>query len=482
MQNTRYNSSGYNSSGYNSNSSNSDTTHFAVEYVIKSREKLGVSNELEPDSDELLQAMTNYIGKTEADDTQPTNRLFGKLWVGDVIVIEDDTNLDDKGKRKNNNGVYMWNGNKVIALYKGLDSAGGIPPEIEISIVNRLDATSWTDSIIGFKCVWYADDIRKMIINKLENLGPQEDLSIKFEYTEIGVAMYFYAYLSETSKEDLIKALNENLVLFQMDKQLNIKMIVSNIRHPIVHVPNIKDKYKIIRDINTNENVLYDLNVKLGGVPLTFHDCFSGDGPDEHVKFLDKVNENNYIFISKTNITVWPIVQFEAFMKTKCAKTVKVCSGEEFFYLNLCNGNFYINKAQFEEAKKTKKVFFLEANNCDTTYPLANIVKYVKCIINEDEQNQEVVSECSSQSKGGSLSKIHILGRNRNIIKQGRTLYITYNKQLIKLSEAKAIEKKQKQAALKLSEAKAKEKKKQQALKLSEHKEKKQKQAASVRR
>lgn len=54
------------------------------------------------------------------------------------------------------------------------------------------------------------------------------------------------------------------------------------------------------------------------------------------------------------------------------------------------------------------------------------------------------VNQATLFSQGGGSSKIHILGRHRKIHIKGRTKYVTYNKELIKLSEAKKLDKQMK--------------------------------------
>ena len=153
------------------------------------------------DDEKLLKKMTAYAKKH-----------FDGIKAGDVVSIESET-----GYR--NEGVFIWNGKKVVNLYTKLDDYGSVPPEIEISDDNDLDAYSWERLIDHNKIVWYSPEIRDRIKNSLNVVNgsytAQVDIRGKtWNFILLNDEIVDEETGSERTVEQLKKALPKNIIAF----------------------------------------------------------------------------------------------------------------------------------------------------------------------------------------------------------------------------------------------------------------------------
>jgi hypothetical protein len=163
---------------------------------------LKVESLLDDDDDEkLLKKMTAYAKKH-----------FDGIKAGDIVSIESET-----GYR--NEGVFIWNGKKVVNLYTKLDDYGSVPPEIEISDDNDVDAYSWERFIHHNKIVWYSPEIRDRIKNSLNVVNgsytAQVDIRGKtWNFILLNDEIVDKETGSERTVEQLKKALPKNIIAF----------------------------------------------------------------------------------------------------------------------------------------------------------------------------------------------------------------------------------------------------------------------------
>ena len=171
-------------------------------YSIENRKVLGPNAE-SFDDDQLLKKMTAYAKKH-----------FDGIKEGDVVSIEYET-----GYR--NQGVFIWNGKKVVNLYTKLDDYGSVPPEIEISDDNNLDAYSWEGLIDHNKLVWYSPEIRDRIKNNLnDDYTAQVDIRGK-TWNFILHDIHDEETGTEHTVEQLKKALPKNIIAFDTEDHSN---------------------------------------------------------------------------------------------------------------------------------------------------------------------------------------------------------------------------------------------------------------------
>ena len=123
-----------------------------VARAIPNRSVLGRNIPADLRGDELLKKLTAYIKK----QIRLNNDEFVGINKGDTVILE-----SDAGYR--NEGVYMWNGTKVIALYTEVDDYGSVPPEIEIAQDNDFTPDSWVDLIDHNAIIWFSPELRNMM-------------------------------------------------------------------------------------------------------------------------------------------------------------------------------------------------------------------------------------------------------------------------------------------------------------------------------
>ena len=119
---------------------------------IPNRSVLGRNIPADLRGDELLKKLTAYIKK----QIRLNNDEFVGINKGDTVILE-----SDAGYR--NEGVYMWNGTKVIALYTEVDDYGSVPPEIEIAQDNDFTPDSWVNLIDHNAIIWFSPELRNMM-------------------------------------------------------------------------------------------------------------------------------------------------------------------------------------------------------------------------------------------------------------------------------------------------------------------------------
>lgn len=99
--------------------------------------------------------------------------------------------------------------------------------------------------------------------------------------------------------------------------------------------------------------------------------------------------------------------------------------------------SFAENKFSIEATDSLTYRRYFENNEIIKDYLFLVFKSFVKPNVDSAEE--------SFVSLDGGSNHIYILGRKRKIHLQGRTKYVTYNKELIKLSEAKKLDKQRKQ-------------------------------------
>ena len=119
---------------------------------IPNRSVLGRNIPADLRGDELIKKLTAYIKK----QIRLNNDEFVGINKGDTVILE-----SDAGYR--NEGVYMWNGTKVIALYTEVDDYGSVPPEIEIAQDNDFTPDSWVNLIDHNAIIWFSPELRNMM-------------------------------------------------------------------------------------------------------------------------------------------------------------------------------------------------------------------------------------------------------------------------------------------------------------------------------
>jgi hypothetical protein len=110
---------------------------------------------------DLTKKITTYIKKQITQD----NPQYRNIANGDIIDIESESHY-------RNNGIFMWNGKKVVELYTDYDDYGSVPPEIEIADDNDFTPTSWLDLIDHNSVIWFSPEIRSRM--EFERGGPRD--------------------------------------------------------------------------------------------------------------------------------------------------------------------------------------------------------------------------------------------------------------------------------------------------------------------
>ena len=187
--------------------------------LIPNRSVLGRNISRDLHGDELLKKMTAYVKK----QVRQNNPEFVNIALGDVVIIESESDY-------RNDGVFMWNGKKVIKLYTEVDDYGSVPPEIEIADDNDFTAYSWQDLVNHNNFVWYSPEIRDRIKDTLnDHLTAQVNIR--------GTMWTFHIDNNQRrfTVEQVKLALDENRVIFNAsDYDNNIEMFASNQVHGTV--------------------------------------------------------------------------------------------------------------------------------------------------------------------------------------------------------------------------------------------------------
>jgi hypothetical protein len=176
-----------------------------------------------------IDALTKYI---------LDKKLCPNIKRGDTIILE-----EKAGYR--NNGVYMWDGKKVIRLYTEIDDYGSVPPEIEITD-DDFDPRSWHFLVDHNGYVWFSPEIRERICEDLTDKNTATLLIRKTKWT----FQYSPGYGNTTTMttEEIRQALMQNRCYFEMEDpdQNMITFYVSNSTHGVVRQPDL-NKVKEIR-------------------------------------------------------------------------------------------------------------------------------------------------------------------------------------------------------------------------------------------
>ena len=183
---------------------------------IPNRSVLGRNVPDDLPNDDLLKKMTAYVKKQITQN----NHDFVNIASGDTVVLE-----SEAGYR--NNGVFMWNGKKVINLYTDVDDYGSVPPEIEISDDNDFTAYSWENLVDHNNFIWYSPEIRDRIKDALN-----ENLQSRVNIRRTSWTFHIDVNQERPTVEEVKRALYQNRVIFTAsDNNNNIEMFVSNQVH-----------------------------------------------------------------------------------------------------------------------------------------------------------------------------------------------------------------------------------------------------------
>ena len=187
-------------------------------------------------------AMTMYIRR---------EKPFKNLKRGDTVVL-----TNEAGYR--NNGVNMWNGEKVVNLYTSIDDYGSVPPEFEIGYDNDFDAYSWQDLIDHNSIVWFSAEIRSTMI-----FG--EDL--KCEVNIRGTLWTFDAGVYRIGSngkyravkvDELHNAIRMNRCVFYASSNNTVYVQTTEYSHGVIREPNPD----IIKAMLKEQRALYEIQIQ----------------------------------------------------------------------------------------------------------------------------------------------------------------------------------------------------------------------------
>jgi hypothetical protein len=180
---------------------------YLIELTNRIKNLIECENSNEVDIRELSQQRNRQINSYK----------FNTIKYGDVIYVCDEQ--DKYLSNDRNINKFMWDGEKIIGLGDEVDDYGNIPPKIEITDDNNLDAYSWLE-IIDHNCyVWYSREIRDRMNFTIKNKTYVASVNIR------GI-IWSFKYMPEVStkknmitKEEL-KALimNDKCEFFTMNK------------------------------------------------------------------------------------------------------------------------------------------------------------------------------------------------------------------------------------------------------------------------